>query len=70
MHISPMVAGKALLIPNVEHWPKHGWRAVVVIDEPGTLGDAIISDFFATRWDAMRAAAKALAEAAARYVGT
>jgi hypothetical protein len=45
MLISPMVAGKALLIPRVEYRPKEGgWRALVVIDVPGTRGDAIISD--------------------------
>ena len=47
MLISPMVAGKALLIPRVEYRPKEGgWRALVVIDVPGTRGDAIISDFY------------------------
>ena len=71
MLISPMVAGKALLIPRVEYRPKEGgWRALVVIDVPGTRGDAIISDFYEFQWDAMRAAATALAEAAARYGGT
>jgi hypothetical protein len=71
MLIKPMVAGKALLIPRVEYRPKEGgWRALVVIDVPGTRGDAIISDFYESQWDAMRAAATALAEAAARYGGT
>jgi hypothetical protein len=46
-----MVVGKALLIPRVTHWPAHGWRAEIVIDDGG-LGDVSISKFFKTREEA------------------
>jgi len=52
--MTPMVVGKALLIPRVQYWRKHGWRAEVIIDETGTLGDIVIGEFVETREEAER----------------
>jgi hypothetical protein len=64
--MTPMVVGSALLIPRVKHWPQHGWRAEVVIDDLG-MGDIIIGEFVGTRGEAERAASQAAHEAAAKY---
>jgi hypothetical protein len=40
-----------MLIPRVTHWPKHGRRAEVVIDDGG-LGDIKIGPFVPTREEA------------------
>ena len=64
--MSPIVIGKALLIPRVQRWPKHGWRAEVVIDD-GKMGDIVISEFVATKPEAQRLAIDATAEAAKRF---
>jgi hypothetical protein len=53
-----------LLISHVTHWPKHGWRAEVVIDDEG-LGDIIIGEFVETREEAQLMAEEAVARAAA-----
>ena len=65
--MSPLVVGKALLIPRVKHWQKHGWRAEIIIDDGG-LGDVSISKFFKTREEAEREAAREMLMNAARYV--
>jgi hypothetical protein len=67
MKVTPLVVGKALLIPRIQHWPGYGWRAEVVIDDGG-LGDIIIREFVETRREAKRTAVSALLEAARRYV--
>jgi hypothetical protein len=36
--MTPQISGKTLLIPRIQYWRKHGWRAEVIIDEIGTLG--------------------------------
>jgi hypothetical protein len=68
-NIGPLLIGKALLIPRVQHWPKHGWRAEVIIDETGTLGDIVVSEFVETREEARRLAQRAVLKTAERYVG-
>lgn len=65
--MTPMVVGKAILIPRVTRWPKHGWRAEVIIDD-GALGDIVISEFVTTRKEATRLAIDATAGAAKRFV--
>jgi hypothetical protein len=65
--VSPLVVGKALLIPRVTHWPKYGWRAEVVIDDLAR-GDIVISEFVETREEAERAAARETLKIAARFV--
>jgi hypothetical protein len=64
--MTPLVVGKALLIPRVRHWPQHGWRAEVVIDDLA-MGDIIIGEFVETRDEAEWAASQACYDAAARY---
>jgi hypothetical protein len=64
--MTPMVVGKALLIPRVQHWPAHGWRAEIVIDDLA-MGDIVISEFVETREEAEREAARDLLKVAARY---
>ena len=66
MMIVPQVTPKALLIPRVNYWPKHGWRAEVVIDDGG-LGDIIIGAFVETREEAERLATQAAYDAVPRY---
>jgi hypothetical protein len=56
--MTPQISGKALLIPRVAHWPKHGWRAEVVIDDLA-MGDIIIGGFVKTREEAERLATQA-----------
>jgi hypothetical protein len=41
--MTPQISGKALLIPRVTHWPQHGWRAEVVIDDLA-MGDIVIGE--------------------------
>jgi hypothetical protein len=65
-NMSPLVVGKALLIPRVKHWPQYGWRAELVIDDLA-MGDVIISEFVGTREEAERAASQATCEAAGKY---
>ena len=65
--MTPMVVGKALLIPRVQYWRKHGWRAEVIIDETGTLGDIVIGEFVETREEATYMAIKSLLGPAQRY---
>jgi hypothetical protein len=62
----PQVTEKALLIPRVQHWQKHGWRGEVVIYD-GAMGDIIIGEFVETREEAERAASQACYAAAAKY---
>jgi hypothetical protein len=64
--MTPQISGKALLIPRVKHWPQHGWRAEVVIDDLA-MGDIIIGEFVETRDEAERLAMEATYDAAARY---
>jgi hypothetical protein len=64
--MTPQISGNMLLIPHVTHWPKHGWRAEVVIDDLAT-GDIIIGEFVETREEAERLASQACFEAAGRY---
>ena len=64
--MTPQISGKALLIPRVTHWPQHGWRAEVVIDDLA-MGDIVIGEFVETREEAERLASQAAYEAAARY---
>jgi hypothetical protein len=40
--MTPQISGKVLLIPRVNYWPQHGWRAEVVIDDLAT-GDIIVA---------------------------
>jgi hypothetical protein len=65
--MTPQISGEILLIPRVTHWPEHGWRAEVVIDDDA-VGDIVISEFVATREGARRLAIDAGAEAAKRYL--
>jgi hypothetical protein len=58
MKVIPLVIGKALLIPRIQHWPDHGWRAEVVIADDGP-GDIIIGEFVETRREADRTYAAA-----------
>jgi hypothetical protein len=62
----PQITEKALLIPRVTHWPQHGWRGDVVIDDDA-LGDVIIGAFVATREEAERLATQAAYDAVPRY---
>jgi hypothetical protein len=62
--MTPQISGKALLIPRVTHWPQHGWRAEVVIDDLAVGGIIIISEFVETREEA-QFMAEAIAHAAA-----
>lgn len=66
--MTPQISGKALLIPRVRHWPAHGWRAEVVIDELA-MGDIIIGEFVETREEAQLLAEEAMAKAAASERG-
>jgi hypothetical protein len=61
--MTPQISGKAVLIPRVKHWPQHGWRAEVVIDDLA-MGDIIIGEFVETREEAERAASQACYDAA------
>jgi hypothetical protein len=67
--MTPQISGKTLLIPRVQYWRKHGWRAEVIIDEIGTLGDVVISEFVETREEAQLMAEEAMAKAAASERG-
>ena len=62
----PQVTEKALLIPRVNYWPDHGWRAEVVVSDDGP-GDIIIGEFVATREEAERLASQAAYDAVSRY---
>jgi hypothetical protein len=62
--MTPQISGKVLLIPRVTHWPAHGWRAEVVIDDLA-MGDIIIGEFVETREEAQLMAEEAVAQAAA-----
>jgi hypothetical protein len=66
--MTPQISGKMLLIPRVKHWPKHGWRAEVVIDD-GAMGDIAIGEFVETREEAQLLAEEAVAKAAASERG-
>jgi hypothetical protein len=62
--MTPQISGKVLLIPRVKHWPQHGWRAEVVIDNLA-MGDIIISEFVETREEVELRGEEAVAQAAA-----
>jgi hypothetical protein len=67
MNVSPMVVGRAILTPRVKYWAGHGFRAEIVIDDLAG-GDISISEFFATREEANRAALREMLTVAERYV--
>jgi hypothetical protein len=60
MHtLAPRLVERLLLIPRVQYWPEHGWRAEVVVDD-GKGGDIRIGPFVATRAEAHKRALASL----------
>ena len=49
--LAPRLIDDMLLIPRVTHWPSHGWRGEVVVDDL-KMGDIKIGPFVATREEA------------------
>jgi hypothetical protein len=47
----PRLIDELLLIPRVNYWRDHGWRAEVVIDDL-KMGDIRVGPFVATRAEA------------------
>ena len=49
----PQVTEKALLIPRVNYWPDHGWRAEVAhYPKDRDRSGVVLGEFFATQAEA------------------